>query len=205
MIDDMYPPDLPPGCSIGMVDRSAQCPHPKVVPTSDPNWGRCTSCGDSTFPLTAFAAGEGDPEEPAPSKKRKKSTSPTARTLAECRRRGWIAGVVERRIPFPKPQGTTIDLFGVIDVVAIAAPDDELLGHPTIVGIQATASAAHHAHRRDKILSEPRMIAWLEAGARLELWSWSKRGRGKAKRWTLRVERFEVRDGVLVGIEDGAT
>lgn len=29
MIDDMYPPDLPPGCSIGMVDRSAKCPHPE--------------------------------------------------------------------------------------------------------------------------------------------------------------------------------
>jgi len=140
-------------------------------------------------------------------KKRKKSTSPTARTLAECRRRGWIAGVVERHIPFPKPMGTKIDLFGVIDVVVIVPPITRF--HPrsdhdgggrciacsdpgSILAIQATASAAHHAHRRDKILAEPRAKAWVDAGGRLELWSWSKRGAaGKRKAWQLRVETYE--------------
>lgn len=133
-----------------------------------------------------------DAEEAAPKKRRKKSTSPTARTLAECKKRGWIAGVVERHIPFPKPMGTKIDLFGVIDLVVIVPTNDELLGNAAILGIQATASAAHHAHRRTKILAEPRAKAWVDAGGRLELWSWSKRGdRGKAKRWTLRVETYE--------------
>lgn len=139
-------------------------------------------------------------EEPAPRKKRKASTSPTARTLAECRKRGWIAGVVERRIPFPKPQGTTIDLFGVIDLIAIAPADDPLLGRPTIVGIQATGGTANHAHRRTKILAEPRMRAWLETGARLELWSWNQQGaRGKRKLWTLRVETFTAEDWPAIG------
>src|ERR1700740_1040081 len=126
-------------------------------------------------------------EEAAPAKKRRKGTSPTARTLAECRRRGWIAQVVEQHLPFPKPFGTKRDLFGVIDIVALGAEMDGQL--PAILGIQATASAAHHAHRRAKILAEPRARQWVEAGGRLELWSWSKRGgAGERKRWTLRVE-----------------
>lgn len=143
--------------------------------------------------------------ESEPRKKRRKGTSPTARSLTELKRRGWTAGVVERHSPFPKPQGTKHDLFGVIDLVAIAPilPGQPATWPKVLVGIQAT-SATNHSHRRDKIIAEPRMVEWLQTGAQLELWSWSQRVRGKAKRWTLRVERFEVRDGRLVGIEDGA-
>ena len=109
--------------------------------------------------------------------------TPTARTLAECKRRGWIAGVVERRIPY-KP--ISIDLFGCIDIV-VAMPDG-------IVGIQACAGASHAA-RRAKALAEPRLAAWLAAGARFEVWSWSKRGgRGKRKTWQLRAESLTVAD-----------
>lgn len=122
-------------------------------------------------------------EEAAPTKKRKKPTPFTARALAECRKRGWTAGVVERRIPFPKPQGTTIDLFGVIDVVAIA--------DGRIVGIQVT-SGSNHDSRKDKILAEPRAREWVERGrGHLELWSFAKRGgRHVRKLWSLRVEAF---------------
>jgi len=136
-------------------------------------------------------------EEAAPTKKRKKSTSPTARTLAECKRRGWIAGVVERHIPFPRPQGTKIDLFGVIDLVVIVPPfDRDGNGWPEpggILAIQATGGQGGvHAARRAKILAEPRAKAWIDAGGRLELWSWSKRGAaGKRKTWALRVETYE--------------
>jgi hypothetical protein len=122
-----------------------------------------------------------------PVKKRKKPAPFTARALAECRKRGWTAGVVERRIQFPKPQGTTIDLFGVIDVIAIA--------DGRIIGIQVT-SGSNHDSRKDKILAESRALEWIERGrGHLELWSWSKRGdRGARKRWTLRVEAFTVED-----------
>lgn len=123
---------------------------------------------------------------PVERKKRKKAVPTTARTLAECRRRGWIAGVVERRIPFPRPRGTKLDLFGVIDVVAISP------GEKGAIGIQSTANiGGHHAKHRDKILAEPRARAWVESENRLELWTWAKQGaRGKVKRWTLRVEVF---------------
>ncbi len=136
-----------------------------------------------------------DAEEAAPANaKRKKSTSPTARTLAECRKRGWIAGVVERRIPFPKPMGTTFDLFGVIDIIAI--DPSRPVGQRTI-GIQATTNGSgkgkggRHAEHRTKILAEARALVWVEAGNPLELWSWSPAGaKGKRKLWTLRVETY---------------
>ena len=135
-------------------------------------------------------------EARAPKAKRKSSTSPTSRSLAELRKRGWPAQVVEQHLPFPKPFGTKRDLFGVIDIVAIVPRDRALFANEVdapaaILGIQATASSANHSHRRAKIIAEPRARQWVEAGGRLELWSWSKRGdRGKQKRWTLRVEAF---------------
>lgn len=204
---DLVHPDAPAINSDASEAEEARCPHPEVVPTADPNWGRCTACGDSTFPLTAFAAGEDDPEEPAPKKKRRKGTSPTARTLAECRRRGWIAGVVERHSPFPKPHGKKHDLFGVIDVVAIVMDHagiayriDEappMVGVGTL-GIQACTDGrtgtggwgSDLAKRRAKILAEPRARAWVEAGNRLEIWAWGSRVVGKGRRWRVRVEAF---------------
>lgn len=131
---------------------------------------------------------------PVERKKRKKSMSPTARTLAECRKRGWPAQVVERWNVHAR---VLQDLFGVIDLVAIVPPTiGEITGREmpgAILGIQATSEqgGGHHANRRAKILAEPRARAWVEAGGRLELWSWAKRGgAGKRKLWTLRVEAF---------------
>lgn len=129
-----------------------------------------------------------------PKKKRKKSTSPTQRTLAECRKRGWIVQVVERYNPHAR---VLQDLFGVIDLVAIVSHMDAERGRlqgDALLAIQA-CSGTDHARRRDKILAEPRARAWIEAGGKLELWSWAKQGaRGKRKLWTLRVEAFTVED-----------
>ena len=115
---------------------------------------------------------------------KRKGLSPTARTLAECRRRGWIAQVVEQTIPrtFIKR-----DLFGVIDIVAVTTES-------CILGIQAT-SGTNHAARISKALAEPRIIPWLRAGGFVEIWSWAKQGaRGKSKRWTLRVQPIGIDD-----------
>lgn len=106
--------------------------------------------------------------------------SPTSRTLQECRRLGWIAQVVEHRVP---RLWITRDLFGVIDVVALTDTGE-------ILGIQACVGASHAA-RRDKILAELRALRWLECRGRLEVWSWTKQGAvGKRKRWTLRDEKI---------------
>lgn len=113
-------------------------------------------------------------------KKRKKGISATKRTMDECERRGWIAQVVEQRIPHTF---ITRDLFGIIDIVAIT-PDG-------IMGIQATAGSNNHALRMHKARAEPRLAAWLAAGAAFAVWSWAKRGaRGKPKTWTLREEHI---------------
>jgi hypothetical protein len=106
--------------------------------------------------------------------------TPTQRTLRECARRGWPADVVERRV-----WRVTKDLFNCLDVVAITPSG--------ILGIQCTSdSGGNHAARVAKCLAEPRMRAWLAAGAFCEVWSWGKKGpRGKRKTWTLRVEAVQ--------------
>lgn len=34
----------------------SDCKHPRIVPI-DRDWARCTTCGDSTFPISAHSAG----------------------------------------------------------------------------------------------------------------------------------------------------
>ena len=104
--------------------------------------------------------------------------SPTSRSLDYCRKKGWFAGIVERYIAQCRQR---FDLFGCIDLVAL----DEL---PGCLGIQAT-SGSNHSSRIKKALEEPRLLAWLRAGNRYEVWSWAKKGpKGKRKVWTLRRE-----------------
>lgn len=114
--------------------------------------------------------------------------SPTQRTLAECKKRGWTAGIVERRLT----RFVTQDFLGCIDIIAVT-PDG-------LVGIQAT-SGANHAARVTKARQEPRLSAWLSPGRTFEVWSWSKRGaRGERKRWQLRAEsvsRETFHDGTV--------
>lgn len=38
-------------------DGDYSCAHPEIFPLlDDPHWGRCTACGDETFPITSEAA-----------------------------------------------------------------------------------------------------------------------------------------------------
>jgi hypothetical protein len=113
------------------------------------------------------------------------SISPTQRTLKEARLRGYEVQVVERWNPHAKVR---VDLFGVIDLVAITAAEQLGCEPMRILGIQACAGGSH-ATRRAKILAEPRAKQWIEAGGLLSIWSWAKQGaRGKRKTWTLRIE-----------------
>ena len=117
--------------------------------------------------------------------------TPTARSLAELRARTCFAQVVERFNTFTKRRH---DLFGVIDIVALDPTEHSILG------IQATGGdGGNHAARRTKILAEPRALEWLRCGARLQIWSWAKRGeRGKRKLWTLRIEEIVEADFAAV-------
>lgn len=87
------------------------------------------------------------------------------------------------------------DLFGFIDTLALNPNTWDAL-----LAVQST-TGDHHADRRDKILAHEVTYLWLRH-ARLELWSWSKRGaRGKRKLWTLRRERFVLGGGGTPGDE----
>lgn len=112
------------------------------------------------------------------------ASSPTSRSLEECKRRGWRACVVERWMP---QAGRRIDLFGFIDIVALD-------GEPGLIGIQATSTGNAPA-RVKKIREECWEAAsdWLAAGNRVVVWGWSKRGlKGKRKLW--RLKEYEVSD-----------
>lgn len=105
--------------------------------------------------------------------------TPTARTLQHLRKLGFIADVVERRLP---RCFITRDAFGFGDILA-ARPG---VG---IVLIQATGGSGNFAKRKAKILAEPRAVEWIASGGRIEVWGWNKQGpRGKRKTWTLRRE-----------------
>jgi hypothetical protein len=78
-------------------------------------------------------------------------SSPTARTLAECKKRGWTVQVVEKWNAFAKVR---VDLFGFIDLVAMDGK--------CIYGIQST-SGSNLSARLKKIGAEPRALA-LAAG-----------------------------------------
>ncbi len=107
--------------------------------------------------------------------KKKSSTSPTARTLALCRKVGWEAGVVEKTLPhcFIKK-----DLFGFIDVVVMTGSQ--------IVGIQSTSGggsgASNMLSRIRKILDEPRALVWLQSSARIIVHNW--RQDAESRRWS---------------------
>lgn len=115
-------------------------------------------------------------------------TTPTQRTLAWCRDKGWLADVAERwvnsasvnqlissaRMGMGWPRGKVVsnsgvrrDLFGFIDVIALKPGQ--------ILAIQATSSGNSSA-RLAKISSEcsQQAAAWLRAGGAIEVWGWHK-------------------------------
>ena len=119
-------------------------------------------------------------------KKKSKPKSPTARTLDVCKKAKWTAQVVERFCSFTKRR---IDLFGVIDVLAVTGSG--------IVGIQST-SRDNVSSRVRKIMDEPRVPIWLESGGRLFVHGWGKMASG---RWECREVEIVLNDGVLEKID----
>lgn len=109
--------------------------------------------------------------------------TPTARTLLECRKQGWLAQTVEK---FNHHTKRRIDVFGFGDVLVVDDIPGSLLVQACSDGGSRGSDAATRVH---KICTEcgPAARRWLERGNRIEVWAWGKRGaRGKRKLWTLR-------------------
>lgn len=100
-------------------------------------------------------------------------SSPTQRSLAVMRERGYVADVVEKWIPQARKRK---DLFGFIDVLCV---HKERSGD--VVGVQAT-SGSNVAARVDKIINHDNVGAVRKGGIRIFVHGWAKR-KGK---WQLR-------------------
>lgn len=88
--------------------------------------------------------------------------TPTARTLAALRKHGYMADVVERWNPH---SGTRHDLFGFADILAVS-PSETL-------AVQAS-SAPNLSARVNKLRASDAVKTCLEAGWRVQVWTWRK-------------------------------
>lgn len=105
--------------------------------------------------------------------------TPTQRSLKLLRDAGYTPGIVEKFNAYAKVRQ---DFLGGIDIIAIKEGE--------ILGVQTT-SDTHVADHIAKILAEPRILLWLQAGGRMVVHGWGKKGpRGKRKVWTCR--RVEI-------------
>jgi hypothetical protein len=101
--------------------------------------------------------------------------SPTQRTIAAMKKRGYTCGIVEHWNPHTK---TRHDLFGFVDLIAMKPG--------RIIAVQAT-SGTNTSARLAKIKAEPRAKVWLEAGGIILIVGWRqlvvrKKDGTKAKR-----------------------
>ena len=104
--------------------------------------------------------------------------TPMARTLAYLREQGFVAEVVERRVPGCP---ITKDFLGFADVLAI---------HPARTGVLAiqTTTRAHQAHRLAKVQASGYLSLWLATGNQAVVHGWALVGpRGCRKTWQVTV------------------
>jgi hypothetical protein len=101
----------------------------------------------------------------------------TKRTLGHLRKLGFVADVVERRLP---GCFVTRDLFGFADVLGVHPGDHVVL-------LVQTTSASNFAKRLRHVRESPALPLLLDAGVRIEVWGWRKCG----SRWFVRREAIQ--------------
>jgi hypothetical protein len=90
--------------------------------------------------------------------------SPTELSLNYLRKQGYTVAVTEHWNPFGKVR---VDLFGIIDLVAIKA------GVPGILGIQTT-SKSNISARVAKSKNNKDLLTWYKAGNNFKIHGWYK-------------------------------
>lgn len=114
------------------------------------------------------------------------ATLSSERSLQECKRLGLTAGKVERFVQQAGRFGRRFDLWGWVDIMAIA---DEY-----VIAIQSCSMSGRSAHLK-KIEGDEKVLAalhrWVAVpGCRAELWAWRKLKKGKRMLWT--VDRMDL-------------
>jgi hypothetical protein len=121
------------------------------------------------------------------------TSSPTQRTLANLRGRGYHCEIVEKWNQWSRQRH---DLFNMFDILALA-PDG------TLVGVQTTTTN-HAAERVKKLRANPLLEVWCKKNVAL-VQGWAKRGpRGKRKLWTLWEVDLGASTEVSIETEDDA-
>jgi len=117
--------------------------------------------------------------------------SPTQRTLERLKFMNRKCGIVERFIHNRMVKGgIRSDLFGIFDIVALCPEGG-------IVGVQSCGDdyAAHF--KKITVKKADNAVDWLNAGGKIELWSWrkvkEKRG-GKRMIWQPRIAEITIAD-----------
>lgn len=117
------------------------------------------------------------------------ASKPTQRSLAKLRAAGMVVNVVEHWQAFARRR---IDLFNVIDIVALDIENGRTLGIQTTSGSSVSA-------RVQKIFDTPEAKCWIACGNRLVVHGWAKRGpKGKRKVWTCREVEIVLDGSALV-------
>ena len=117
-----------------------------------------------------------------------------ARSIQYLQSLGFTCQVVEKWNPWVRRpdggKGVRVDLFSVIDIIAIGP------GLKRPLGVQATTQSEKGRHLV-KIMAEPKALKWLKSGGDLVLHCWAKRGpRGKRKTWQLEETKIKKSDYV---------
>ena len=112
------------------------------------------------------------------------------------RNEGQICWVVERFISQAGPHGKRIDLFNIIDIIALTAD--------STIGVQACGSDfAEHLRKLTEEKAEE-SATWLDGPRQLHVYGWRKiklnRG-GIALRWRPRIAEIHLDGPDLVAIE----
>lgn len=102
------------------------------------------------------------------------------------RDRGYTVGIVERYLP-SRPRPTKVDLWGLFDLAAISAPDDDGFRHIAFV---QTTTGSNLAARRKKILASPVLPMLQESpGVLIVLHGWCAPTASR-RTWRVREETF---------------
>ena len=121
------------------------------------------------------------------------ATSATQRTLKWLKNRGLWTGVVERFVGQGK-FGVRIDLFGIIDIIALSKAG--------VVGVQSCSTDFSAHYKKMTVECREQSLQWMRTpGTVLMLIGWRqlvayKKDGSKAKRgkWTPRIHIFSMKD-----------